>query len=93
MTHPIVLQELGRQRPDVKRTLRGGKREMLIAALRNSPLFTYATDKDLRNVVKHAHAKSVRIEISAEEGKLMLEVRDDGDGFEASAAPRGRWSA
>jgi signal transduction histidine kinase len=45
----------------------------------------------LNNVVKHAHAKSVRVEISAEEGALVLEVRDDGEGFDASAAPRGRW--
>jgi CRP-like cAMP-binding protein len=55
MTNPIVLQQLGGNRPNVKRSLRGAKRDMLIAALRNSPLFMYATEKDLRNVVKHAH--------------------------------------
>jgi two-component system sensor histidine kinase UhpB len=45
----------------------------------------------LNNVAKHAHAKNVRIDISADAGNLVLEVRDDGDGFDAAAAPRGRW--
>jgi PAS domain S-box-containing protein len=45
----------------------------------------------LNNVVKHARAKTVRIEISTGEDALVLEVRDDGDGFDASTAPRGRW--
>jgi PAS domain S-box-containing protein len=44
----------------------------------------------LNNIVKHAHAKNVQIEISAEEGNLVLAVGDDGNGFDAAAAPRGR---
>jgi signal transduction histidine kinase len=45
----------------------------------------------LNNVVKHAHAKNVHIEISTEANAVVLTVRDDGEGFDASGAPRGRW--
>ena len=45
----------------------------------------------LSNVVKHAHAKSVHIEISLEDANLLLTVRDDGQGFDAAARPPGRW--
>jgi len=44
----------------------------------------------LNNVVKHARASNVGIEISAGEDGVALEVRDDGKGFDAAAAPRGR---
>jgi PAS domain S-box-containing protein len=45
----------------------------------------------LNNVLKHAHAKSAQIELSASSGHLVLAVRDDGAGFDPAAAPRGRW--
>jgi signal transduction histidine kinase len=38
----------------------------------------------LANVVRHAHAKSVEVELSVDEGMLLLEVRDDGVGFTMS---------
>ena len=40
----------------------------------------------LNNVLKHAQAKNVSMEISATEQQLMLEVRDDGQGFDPAAA-------
>ena len=54
------------------------------------PLFRIAQEA-LNNVLKHAHARSVQIEISATPEHLMLAVRDDGAGFDQAAAPRGRW--
>jgi two-component system, NarL family, sensor histidine kinase UhpB len=45
----------------------------------------------LNNVAKHARAKNVRIEISAAENTMVLAVHDDGQGFDASRVPRGRW--
>ncbi len=39
----------------------------------------------LTNVVRHAHAKKVKVELRQEEGHLHLRVRDDGIGFEVAA--------
>jgi ligand-binding sensor domain-containing protein/signal transduction histidine kinase len=46
----------------------------------------------VNNVVKHAHATSVRLQIKLEAGLLMLEVEDDGrgPGGAATAEERGR---
>jgi two-component system sensor histidine kinase UhpB len=45
----------------------------------------------LNNVLKHAQAKSVRIHVSATDEELVLDVHDDGRGFDPRAARRGRW--
>ena len=45
----------------------------------------------LNNVLKHAQAKSVRINVSATDEELVLDVHDDGRGFDPRAARRGRW--
>jgi two-component system sensor histidine kinase UhpB len=45
----------------------------------------------LNNVLKHAKAKSVQVEISATDEELILDVRDDGQGFDLRAARKGRW--
>jgi signal transduction histidine kinase len=42
----------------------------------------------LTNIVRHAHAHQVQIELAAREGALHLTVRDDGQGFETRAALR-----
>jgi signal transduction histidine kinase len=39
----------------------------------------------MTNVVKHAHASSVHIDITPSGGHLLIEVRDDGQGFDVSA--------
>ncbi|MDQ3929221.1 MAG: GAF domain-containing sensor histidine kinase, partial [Chloroflexota bacterium] len=43
----------------------------------------------LHNVVKHAHARQVEIKLAVEEGDLVLQVCDDGRGFEVSQVPAG----
>jgi PAS domain S-box-containing protein len=45
----------------------------------------------LNNVLKHAKATNVRLEVSATDEELILDVQDDGQGFELASARRGRW--
>jgi signal transduction histidine kinase len=40
----------------------------------------------INNVVKHARASAVAVDLRAEEKELHLSVRDDGDGFNVAAA-------
>jgi signal transduction histidine kinase len=35
----------------------------------------------LSNVEKHAHAKTVRLQIATQDGSIQLRIRDDGNGF------------
>src|SRR5438445_634588 len=42
----------------------------------------------LTNVVRHAQARLVEVELSAANGTLLLTVRDDGQGFDVAAARR-----
>jgi PAS domain S-box-containing protein len=45
----------------------------------------------LNNVLKHAKATRVRLEVSATDEELILDVQDDGLGFDPASARRGRW--
>jgi PAS domain S-box-containing protein len=45
----------------------------------------------LNNVLKHAKATDVRLEVSATDEELILDVQDDGQGFDPASARRGRW--
>ena len=38
------------------------------------------------NVEKHAHAKTVRLQLAIEAGVVLLRIRDDGDGFDPNAS-------
>lgn len=40
----------------------------------------------LTNVVRHAHAQNVTVELHTEDGQLHLDVRDDGVGFDVAQA-------
>ena len=42
----------------------------------------------LQNVAKHAAASSARIRLSVPGARVLLEVSDNGDGFDVAAAPR-----
>jgi signal transduction histidine kinase len=44
-------------------------------------LFYRSAQEAVRNVMKHAHASTVTIEIRVDHGRAALEVRDDGRGF------------
>jgi two-component system, NarL family, sensor histidine kinase DevS len=43
----------------------------------------------LTNIVKHARASAVRVEVSAIESRVVIEVTDDGVGFDAGARTEG----
>jgi signal transduction histidine kinase len=43
----------------------------------------------LTNVVKHAHAGSVEVSVAVDERALLVEVRDDGHGFDVAASTLG----
>jgi signal transduction histidine kinase len=43
----------------------------------------------LTNVAKHAHAETVRVAVSESGGELLVEVQDDGDGFDPENASGG----
>lgn len=45
----------------------------------------------LTNVRRHAHASSVEVELTETEGRLAARIRDDGVGFDPSAAPSGHF--
>jgi signal transduction histidine kinase len=43
----------------------------------------------LTNVAKHARASTVRVTVEASDGQVLLEVQDDGAGFDTEAAASG----
>jgi CRP-like cAMP-binding protein len=77
MTHPMMLQELGRQRAaDARRSaLPRTKREALMNALRNTRLFEHASERDLRTFAKSAE-KCVLLA-----GTTLFHEGDRGDRF------------
>ena len=52
-------------------------------------LFFRATQESLRNVVKHAGAGRVEVEVTRRDGTAMLRVEDDGSGFVVDGRPEG----
>jgi signal transduction histidine kinase len=52
-------------------------------------LFFRATQEALRNVVKHAGARRVDVEVARRNGQATLTVEDDGVGFDSSTRPDG----
>jgi ligand-binding sensor domain-containing protein/signal transduction histidine kinase len=43
----------------------------------------------LHNIVKHSHATSVQIEVSAERGQFQLRISDNGKGFDETSVRKG----
>jgi two-component system, NarL family, sensor kinase len=52
-------------------------------------LFFRAAQEALRNVVKHAGAQRVDVEVARRNGSVTLRVEDDGSGFEVDGRPPG----
>jgi signal transduction histidine kinase len=62
-----------------------GRRAPLEVRRNVLPIFKEA----LHNIIKHAQAQSVTIEIALTDHRLALTIRDDGVGMDPSAAPGG----
>jgi PAS domain S-box-containing protein len=45
--------------------------------------------EQLNNIVKHAHATTVQIELYTSKAKAVLRIRDNGRGFDTAARPKG----
>jgi signal transduction histidine kinase len=43
----------------------------------------------LTNVIKHANAEQVRVAVSEMDGEILIEVQDDGSGFDSDKVDRG----
>ncbi len=52
-------------------------------------LFFRAAQEALRNVVMHAGAQRVEVEVARRNGRAILRVEDDGSGFEVDGRPKG----
>lgn len=42
----------------------------------------------LRNIAKHAHARSGRVSVARENGQIVMKIADDGEGFDANESGR-----
>ena len=48
------------------------------------------SEEALNNIAKHAHAKKVKISLNAVADRIVLDIADDGVGFDASNRPDGK---
>lgn len=98
--HPTVLDDLGLRdalHAECDRIASGQQIDVALDAAqvpdplpRDVAICLYRiTQEALRNIVRHAHAKTVQVKLLARDGGLQLSVFDDGSGFDTDA-PRTR---
>jgi CRP-like cAMP-binding protein len=75
MTHQIMAAEVRRYQGPSARSKRVGKNDVLMEALRNTPLFALATDRELRRVAAQAE------KVIATSGTALMEEGERGDTF------------
>ena len=68
---------------ELKAEFHGGSLEQRLDPVIETECFRIAQEA-LTNVVRHAQAKSVTVELREEDGQLHLRVRDDGVGFDVA---------
>jgi signal transduction histidine kinase len=87
---------LARHAAEVRRTeglaidVRGARGRLPTCGRTEGELFGIAREA-LANVVKHAHASTVTISCTVRQASIVLEIRDDGCGFEPRSAHAGRF--
>ena len=79
-----------RKHVDVVRTLQPGEIQLdLEADVEPNPSrareILRIAQEALSNAVRHAHADHIRLRLGSEDGRVVLEVRDDGAGFDPDA--------
>jgi signal transduction histidine kinase len=77
--HVELLRRLGQQ--EIELELDG---ELPTDATRDREILRIAQEA-LQNALRHAHADHITLRVSAADGRLLLEVEDDGVGFEPDA--------
>jgi signal transduction histidine kinase len=78
--HVELLRRLGQQ--EIELALDG---ELPTEATRDREILRIAQEA-LQNALRHARAERIAVRVSAQDGRLLLEVEDDGVGFEPDAA-------
>jgi signal transduction histidine kinase len=93
--HPAVLTEEGLA-PAVETLARRAAVPVTIEALPTERLppaveaaAYYVAAEALANVAKHAHARTVTLSVTAADGRMLVDIRDDGDGGARAAAGGG----
>jgi CRP-like cAMP-binding protein len=80
VTYSSMAEQMSRQRDAQRRARRPDRRDVLAAALRNTPLFAYATERHLRAITKQAKTvvvtKETTIMTEGERGNTFYVVLD-----------------
>jgi NarL family two-component system sensor histidine kinase YdfH len=50
-----------------------------------------SVEEALTNITKHARAGNAAVNISVEDGRLVVRIQDDGQGFDPTAVPEGHY--
>jgi signal transduction histidine kinase len=77
------LREYGERHPELHVTLAADRLPGRLSSDVETVLFR-VTQEALSNVARHAHATSVMVSLAQMEGRICLQVRDDGVGFDTS---------
>jgi signal transduction histidine kinase len=70
--------------------VRGPEGRLPLSAHAETQIFGIAREA-LANVVKHADADAVRVQVAIQPGRVLVEIRDDGRGFDAAAGHPGHF--
>jgi signal transduction histidine kinase len=68
----------------------GPQRRLALSELVETQLFAIGREA-LANVEKHAHASAAHVRVAAEQGDVVVEVRDNGRGFDLGAGHPGHF--
>jgi PAS domain S-box-containing protein len=86
-----LAEEFARRAPDVQLhvnvRVQGGRIATPVAV----QTFSHILREALRNTLQHSHASSASIDVSADDGELLLQFTDDGIGFEQELIVTGHY--
>ena len=84
------LESLGHPFPTAGRA--GGHDVLTMAEHAETAVYRTAQEA-LQNAAKHASARTIRVRLYRQKDRVVLEVTDDGPGFDPADAPAGRRGA
>ena len=96
---PPILEQEGlasalRSRLETVESRSGLKTQIQLQELDQIPVEVEAglygvANEALNNILKHAHATSIKVALKKESNKIVLEIQDNGIGFDVNAVPGG----